>query len=248
MRATIVGAGVSGLTTAVAMREAGWDAHVVARETFESTVSVVAAAVWTATMSEPHESTRQWALTSRARFASISEDPTSGVVPMRQRELERREPPHTWWETTPYVRRLESHVLPAGYAGGFEIDGFVIEPPIYLRWLTALLLRGGGTVTPGGFDRLEDVEGDIVVNCSGLGAAELADDLTVHPIRGQVVSVTNPGIREGVADESDPDRVTYVYPRFWRGHSRGATPDWLFRCGARPSDHGAHSFRLCSPR
>ncbi len=213
MRATIVGGGVSGLTTAVAMREAGWDAHVVARETYESTVSVVAAAVWTATVLEPHESTRRWALASRARFASLSKEPATGVVPMRQRELDRRMPARTWWETTPYVRRLGSDALPAGYAGGFEIDGFGIEPPIYLRWLTALLGKLGGTITVSEVRRLVDVEGDIVLDCSGLGAAELADDRTVHPIRGQVVAVGNPGIRDGVTDHSDADRVTYVYPR-----------------------------------
>ncbi len=195
------------------MSEAGWDAHVVGRETYESTVSVVAAAVWTSTMSEPHETTRQWALVSRERFVSFSGDPASGVVPMRQRELDRTQPAATWWETTPYVRRLDSEEVPPGYGGGFEIDGFGIEPPIYLEWLTALLAKRGGTVTTGEYDRLEDAAGDVVVNCSGLGAAELADDPTVQPIRGQVVSVVNPGIRDGVADESDADRVTYVYPR-----------------------------------
>ncbi|MBT8240349.1 MAG: FAD-binding oxidoreductase [Acidimicrobiia bacterium] len=213
MRATIVGAGVSGLTTAVAMGEAGWDVCVVARETHESTVSVVAAAVWTTTASEPQQSTRQWALSSRERFVSISEDPSSGVVPMAQRELDRSEPATSWWENTPHVRRLGAEEVPAGWAGGFEIDGFVIEPPIYLEWLTATLLRRGGTITVGDVGRLDDVDGDLVVNCAGLGAAELADDPSVHPIRGQVVAVTNPGMRDGVADETDPDRITYVYPR-----------------------------------
>ncbi|NNF54149.1 MAG: FAD-binding oxidoreductase [Acidimicrobiales bacterium] len=213
MRATIVGGGVSGLTTAVAMREAGWDAHVVARELYDSTVSMVAAAVWTATMLEPHESTRRWALATRTRFASLSEDPASGVVPMRQRELDRCVPSRSWWETTPYVRRLGSDAVPAPYAGGFEIDGFGIEPPVYLRWLTTLLAKLGGTITVGEVDRLVDVEGDIVLNCSGLGAADLADDPTVHPIRGQVVAVTNPGIRDGVTDHSDAERAAYVYPR-----------------------------------
>ncbi len=201
------------MTTAVALLEAGWDAHVVARETHESTVSAVAAAVWTPTMLKPHERTRRWARASRARFADIAKDSNSGVVPLRQRELERTEPASTGWEATRYVRRLEAHELPPGYAAGVEIDGFIIEPPIYLRWLTNVLSGLGGTLTTAEIGELADVDGDVVVNCSGLGAAELAGDSTVYPIRGQVVAVANPGIRDGVADESDIDRVAYVYPR-----------------------------------
>ncbi len=213
MRATIVGAGVSGLTTAVALLEAGWDVAVVARETHESTVSVVAAAVWTTTVAEPLESTRRWAIVGWHRFAEIAADPESGVVPLRQRELERTDPGPTWWETTPYARRMATDELPPGYGAGFEVDGFMIEPLIYLRWLTERLTALGGTVTIAEVVGFADLDGDVVVNCSGLGATVLVGDESVSPIRGQVVAVANPGIRDAVADESDIDRIAYVYPR-----------------------------------
>lgn len=213
MHATIVGAGVSGLTTAVAFAEAGWDVSVVARETHESTVSTVAAAIWTVTDALPREATRRWALTSRTRFAALAEDARSGVVPMRQRELERVDPGPTWWERQPFVRRLRPDELPPGYAAGLEIDGYIIEPPIYLPWLTDRLRQAGIEVTIVDVDRLEHLDGDVVVNCSGLGASVLAGDDSMYPIRGQVVAIANPGISDGVADESDQDRVAYVYPR-----------------------------------
>ena len=44
--AVVVGAGVSGLTCAVRLLEAGWDVHVVARERPEATVSLGAGAIW----------------------------------------------------------------------------------------------------------------------------------------------------------------------------------------------------------
>lgn len=213
MRATIVGAGVSGLTTAVALQNAGWDTRVVARETYESTVSMVAAAVWTATSIEPQQRTRLWAIESRSRFASIAEEPTSGVTPLSQRELYRTGSHSSWLETTPYVRRLEATEIPAGFGEGFAVDGFVMEPPIYLRWLTERLVGSGGEITRGEIHRLEEVGGDIVINCTGLGARQLADDPMLLPIRGQVVAVANPGIHEGLSDESDPDRISYAYPR-----------------------------------
>jgi D-amino-acid oxidase len=44
--AVVVGAGVSGLTCAVRLLEAGWNVHVVARERPEETVSLGAGAIW----------------------------------------------------------------------------------------------------------------------------------------------------------------------------------------------------------
>jgi D-amino-acid oxidase len=195
------------------LTEVGWSVDLVAEETFDQTVSSVAAAVWTMTSAEPAKRTRRWAMASRERFAGIAADPSSGIAPLRQRELERTDPGPLWWESTPYVRRLSADELPAGYAAGFEIDGFIIEPPRYLAWLTRTLADAGVTVSIGSIERLDDVDGDLVVNCTGLRARQLVGDETLFPIRGQVVAVANPGIADAVADESDVDRVSYVYPR-----------------------------------
>lgn len=176
------------------------------------TVSIVAAAVWTTTEAEPVSRSRRWAIRSREVFAGLSADPTSGVVPLRQLELERRDPGRSWWEDTPWVERLPAAELPAGYAAGWRIDGFMVEPPIYLDWLMARFHSLGGTIVRRDIASLDGL-GDVVVNCSGLGAVVLAGDDRVLPIRGQVVAVANPGIRDAVADESDHDRIAYVYPR-----------------------------------
>ncbi len=45
-RCVVVGAGVSGLSCAVRLLEAGWDVHVVAKERPEATVSLGAGAIW----------------------------------------------------------------------------------------------------------------------------------------------------------------------------------------------------------
>ena len=213
MRTTVVGAGVTGLTTATALADAGYDVTVVAREAHEATVSLVAAAVWTMTSVEPFEATRRWALASHHRFATIAGQPGAGVTRMLHRELERQPPAANWWEGTPYVRRLTFDELPAGYGGGFLIDGFVVEPPRYLAWLRSRLGERGVPVEIGEVADLADVDGELVVNCTGLGAAELAADDGLFPIRGQVVAVANPGIDVSTSDESDPSRIAYAYPR-----------------------------------
>ena len=213
MHVTVVGAGVSGLTTAAALVEAGWSVDIVARDRHLDTVSVVAAAIWTTTTAEPQVRVRQWALTTRERFATIAADSSSGIAPLMQREFERVDPGPLWWESTPFVRRLGDHELPPEYAAGFEIDGFIVEPPIYLDWLTSRLVDQGVTITTNAVTSLEDLEADVIVNCAGLAARDLVGDDTMFPIRGQVVAVANPGINEGVSDESDADRVAYIYPR-----------------------------------
>lgn len=209
---TVVGAGVSGLTSAVRLREAGWDAHIVARDMPHDTVSVVAAAVWTTTDAEPPARSRRWAIRSREVFAGLADDAATGVVPLLQTELERRDPEPSWWEKTPWVTRLPVDEVPEGYAVGWRIDGFMVEPPIYLEWLMARFHTLGGTIVRRDVASLHDL-GAVVVNCSGLGAGGLAGDDYVQPVRGQVVAVANPGIRNAVADESDQDRIAYVYPR-----------------------------------
>lgn len=60
---------------------------------------------------------------------------------------------------------------------------------------------------------LGDVHGNLIINCAGLGARELVGDEMLHPIRGQVVIVDHTGVSDGISDETDPDRITYVYPR-----------------------------------
>ena len=109
------------MTTAAALAEAGWSVAIVARETHEDTVSSVAAAGWSGTESEPADKARRWALASRERFERIAEDPSAGVRPLHQRELHRADPGPSWWERTPYVRRLEADEVPEGYAAGFAV-------------------------------------------------------------------------------------------------------------------------------
>lgn len=210
-RCTVVGAGVSGLTAAISLREAGWDAHVVAREGPDDTVSAVAAAVWTMTSAAPTERTRAWALASRGRFAVLAGDPTSGVVPLRQLEISADDSAGTWWERTPWVTPADPVDLPPGAAAGWWVEGFLVETTRYLPWLVARLADLGGSVTTaivGGLDGLDEV----VVNCSGLGARSLADDPDVRPIRGQVVLVDRVPTGAGFGDYSG-EAPSYVYPR-----------------------------------
>jgi D-amino-acid oxidase len=213
VRATIVGAGVSGLTTASALLRDGWEVDIIGREMHESAVSMVAGAVWTTTAALPANRTQAWAIISWEQFDRLVDDPTCGVSRMRHFEYERNDPGPSTWESTRFLRRMASDELPPGYETGFEIDGFIIEPPTYLAWLRDQVTGSGATLSIGEVERLVDLDGDLVVNCSGLGASQLVGDDSMYPIRGQVVIVANPGVQQAISDESDIDRIAYLYPR-----------------------------------
>ena len=84
---------------------------------------------------------------------------------------------------------------------------------IHLPWLVARLRALGGTVERREVASLDELEADAVVNCAGLGARELAGDASLVAVRGQVVRVAAPEVREWLLDQSDPQRLVYVVPR-----------------------------------
>lgn len=225
MEVTVVGCGVSGLTTAIELRRRGHESHIVAAQMPHEVVSAVAGAIWGPTSVEPRERTAPWALISRERFAVLAEIPSSGVSPMVHTDLRADLEPH-WGERTPWVTRLEPQDVPSGYRSGLRIDGFIIDPPTYLTWLLGEFERLGGTIELRHVDDVTDVPGEAVVNCTGLGAAELVGDREMFAIRGQMVLVPNDGITDGISDELDQDRISYVYPR----------PNHLYLGGQRSFD------------
>lgn len=50
---------------------------------------------------------------------------------------------------------------------------------------------------------------DVIVNCSGLGSRILAKDEEVYPIRGQILKVNAPWLKNFIRDG---DGKTYIYP------------------------------------
>jgi D-amino-acid oxidase len=89
------------------------------------------------------------------------------------------------------------------------------EMPSYLPWLLDRFQAEGGRIEYrrlGSLAELAD-QAPVLVNCSGLGARRLVGDLSVVPVRGQIVRVTNPGVSLSVRDEDHPDGRAYVHPR-----------------------------------
>ena len=214
--AVVVGSGVAGLTVAWELQDRGWKVHIYADRILERTTSFLAAAVWYPTSVGPRTNVFRWGSATFDTFEQLARQGVPGVVMRESLALYREEPGRPWWtEAIRSVRPARLDELPCGYSHGLRYTVPLTEMPVYLPWLTTRVLERGGIVTRQRLNGLSDVGslGDAIINCAGLGARSLAADSAVFPIRGQVVRVTNPGLRMSIRDESHPGGRTYVHPR-----------------------------------
>ena len=195
----MLGAGVSGLTSAVALLEAGHRVRLVAAEPSAATTSALAAAVWFPT----HVGTagNGCYVGARETLRVLAEQAAAGMpgVVMRESLALYREPPGRAGVGSRRRdgARAQADELPPGYRHGLRFAVPLAEMPCYLPWLLARVRDLGGEVESRGgsasLAELADEAGvDAVVNCSGLGARELVPDPTCAPVRGRIVRVPIP--------------------------------------------------------
>jgi D-amino-acid oxidase len=207
-RVTVVGAGVVGLTCAVRLLEEGHRVDVLARDLPLETTSAVAAAIWYPYRAFPPERVLAWSARSYDVFVGLADVAGAGVAVRSGVELFATPQEDPWWRSA--VPRLEHVPPPTGYADAWSFPAPVVEMPTYLTWLASRVSEMGGTVTRINVSSLPSGP-DVVVNCAGIGSRLLAADLTVEPVRGQVVYVSQVGLEEWLLDSSSS--LTYVVPR-----------------------------------
>ncbi|MEV8503914.1 FAD-dependent oxidoreductase [Actinoplanes sp. NPDC051475] len=205
---TVLGGGIIGLTAAVRLQERGARVTVVADRHALDTVSAVAAAVWYPTHTDGGERVLRWATRTRAELLAQARARVPGVLLRDTRMLLRTpigEPP--WW--APGDASLTS--APEPYAQQLRFAAPLAEMDVYLPWLQHRIVAAGGRFVHRRVTRPEDLlaETPVVVHATGLAAADPA----MVPVRGQIVLVPNPGLRESVRDEDSPAGITYVHPR-----------------------------------
>jgi D-amino-acid oxidase len=215
-RVVVVGAGVIGLSCAVRLAEAGYDAHVLARDLPLETTSAVAGALWFPYRAEPAEQVNRWALATLRELVRLHETEDGAGVLVRDGVLLSRRPPERpdWADGADEATRLHPVTDPApGYRHGLAARLPLVDMARYLPWLVARLQRAGGTVTRMPLPALPDAA--LVVNATGVAARAVAGDPAVHPVRGQVVVLDNPGLTRWLVDaaEEPPGVLTYVLPR-----------------------------------
>ncbi|HSP20172.1 MAG TPA: FAD-dependent oxidoreductase [Myxococcaceae bacterium] len=209
---TVVGAGVVGLTTAIALQHAGHRVQVIAAERPERTTSAAAGAVWYPFGVGPPARVNRWARATRAWLVELAATvPRAGVDLLTVLECasDGRRP---WWADAVEGLRFVEAPQPSGARCGWEFEAPRVEPALHLPWLESQLER---PIEIARIARLDDVPGEVVVNCTGIGARRLTGDGTLSALLGQTVLVA-PGevdLRRIYGDERDLSAMLYVIPR-----------------------------------
>ncbi|MEJ8651417.1 FAD-dependent oxidoreductase [Streptomyces sp. MS1.AVA.3] len=228
----VVGGGVIGLTSAIALAEDGHRVRVVSRDAAGDTTSAVAGGLCWPYRIRPYDRAVQWSVRSFHVLAALARRPEETGARMVTGTMAeataggraaRQEPGDgaddelaAWYDAVPGLRRAGAEELPAGSAAGWRARTPLVDMPAHLRYLEQRLTAAGGTVERREVTSLAEAgrAADVVVNCSGLGARELVPDPDVHPVQGQVVIVENPGIEEWyVSAGAGAAETTYVLPQ-----------------------------------
>jgi D-amino-acid oxidase len=213
----VVGAGIVGLTCAARLQQAGTRVTLVTADEPARTVSAMAAAVWYPTHFLEDPRVLDWARSTFHELATQAAHGVPGVVMRPTRMLlraVRSSPP--WWSTgINDFRILRAADVSPPFVGEWQFTAPTVEMKPYLDWLLQRITSGGGVLLRQRIDRLADVArlAPVVVNATGLAAGGLASDPGVHPARGHVLHVSNPGLHTSVRDEDNPEGLTYVHPR-----------------------------------
>ncbi len=212
MRVTVVGAGVSGLTTAVVLQRAGHEVRVIAREKGVDTTSGAAGAVWYPFRCDPPDRVNRWARQTREHLVALARStPEAGVDVLTLYECVDDDAVPWWAESVDDLKYITSGI-PYPSPSAWRFSAPRVEPAIHLPWLESQL---SSPVERAEVASLEDVPGDLVVNCTGLGARRLCDDDDLQAIYGQTVIVEGGTLdpKTALSDERFAEAIFYAIPR-----------------------------------
>src|SRR6266542_5671827 len=226
----IIGAGVSGLTCGVVFAERGYRTAIISKENKQQTTSGAAAEIWFPSDAEPAERVIPWALKTYKTLVELSNNSRTGVSIIELHQFSRAgEIQIPDWAIPlgaqpvipnfPFVMSSEVEtslaVNSCFFRSGFSMRVPLTDTTIYLDYLAARFLKAGGAInTNVCFEKLEDVDTkfDLVINCAGIGARELAHDADLEPHRGQVAIIPRMN-KLSCAIVCDDPPLMYAIPR-----------------------------------
>jgi D-amino-acid oxidase len=221
----VVGAGISGLTTAICLAETGVNVEIHAARLPQDTTSAAAGAIWGPHLVETGERAARWRRATLAVLRELATGPASGATGVRiasGAQVFRGSPsgspaPPDWLNELGGYRPCRPAELPPGFSSGWRYAAPVAHMPTYLGYLQARFERAGGRLGAGTVTSLagaaREAGAPVVVNCSGAHARHLAGDPAVTPVRGQTVVAANPGLTEFlIAPGDESAELTYLFP------------------------------------
>lgn len=209
-KVALIGAGVIGLTSAICLQDAGYQVNIFTKEMPQDTTSSAAGAVW---WGYGEGKIRDWSEHTLKVYKELLEAGNESILWMRMRDIYRYSIELPWFHTDiPYCERISANDLTAPFVDGIIMDVPLVEPSLYLPYLQNRFLENGGEIIQQEIASFSELATDypIIVNCSGMGSRELAEDTGLYPVRGQTVIIDAPDIQEGYSDD---EAFTYIYIR-----------------------------------
>jgi glycine/D-amino acid oxidase-like deaminating enzyme len=226
-RAAVIGAGVIGLTTAIALARSGLLVTIYAEGASPRTTSDVAAALWQpSTIFRPEsvsggflEQFRFAARVSHEIFRGEAGKPGRGVRWIRMFDLSQAPPRRHRPEGAdlyPGAAFSETAAQRFGVPFAECYYAMVIDMSVYMPALAAEFQAAGGRIVARRFSSLAEVaalEENVVFNCAGYGARALFGDDRLKSVRGQItLTAAQPEIDYGYVHEG-AGGLLYMFPR-----------------------------------
>lgn len=210
-KVTVIGAGIIGLTTALTLREAGFEIEVIAASFSPFTTSNKAGAIWSPFHIEPREKVIKWSKLTYLKLEELSKNTETGVkvVDFYKKELpneiewQKGYPKPNW----KMIEQTKDYTI-------YQTQVPFVETSKHLEYLMKECEKEDIIFKQQKIDNLEDLLlfSDWIINCTGLGAKKLCQDQEVYPVQGQIVQI-KPQANIRFWDDNTSDDLIYIFPR-----------------------------------
>jgi len=215
-RVAVLGAGTVGLSCALKMVQRygrSVEVTIIAAEFLQQTTSYSCGGLWEPYQiaGTPDESINQWGKIAFEHYRDLfnSRDAVEAGVQLvncyQLFEAHDKTAEPSWKDIVfnfdPLSQEdIQKMGLPNNYVRGFKFGTYVVDQKYYMQYLTKKLTALGVKYEQKRLTGIQEVMDrgcfDCIINCTGLGAGVVVKDESVYPIRGQVLRLRAPWIKD----------------------------------------------------
>ncbi|MBS1730987.1 MAG: FAD-binding oxidoreductase [Bacteroidetes bacterium] len=214
----IAGSGISGLSVATYLVNAGYKVSIISSSYSPNTTSDKAAAFWFPYHISHQKECIPWCIESYWEYQKLSFNLHSGISMRKLIKVEYEnveDAKHDWQFFLPegiYPKIIKDNHRFGEHTYSYEVMVPLIETQVFLPWLKDQLIKKGVLFERRRINSLQELsaKAKIVVNCTGLQSRVLCHDSQLIPVKGQVALLTPNNETDIFLDNEKP---LYIVPR-----------------------------------